>query len=496
MKRLLLSKSLDANHHRTLLLIFSMVCVLVSSCKESTNKLTAEQSEIPNQDRPNIVLIMTDQHQAEALSIAGNLNLSTPNLDKLATSGVRFENAYVTFPLCSPSRSSMFTGQLPHQLGINSNVDTKLQPEALNRSIANVLKSNGYDCAYGGKWHAPQVEIASDSGFEKISEFGDLDLAENSIAYIKSKADSKTPFFLVASFDNPHTICEWARNQPLAYGNVAPVSLDQTPELPINFKKTATFPEALQIEQNADILTYPTQNYTEDDWRQYRYTYYRLIEKVDHEIGKIIDAIDDLGLAEKTIIIFTSDHGDGNASYGWNQKTALFQETIKVPFIIRDKKGQTSENITKNALISTGLDFYPTILDYAGVSTSDAVLGKSIKPLISNENHSEERDFVVTETKFDSKNSYGTLGRALIDKQYKYVLYSWGKNREQFFDLKADPFEMNNLAGSQKHVQLIDTYRQKLISWCQNTNDSQFLKRMILPTNSTTSSSELFDRYY
>lgn len=496
MEKSLRSIGMEVSTSGTLILMFSMLFVLVSSCQQHTENKTAELGEIPNQDGPNIVLIMTDQHQAEALSIAGNLNLSTPNLDKLATSGVRFENAYVTFPLCSPSRSSMFTGQMPHQLGINSNGDKKLQPEALNRSIANVLKSNGYDCGYGGKWHAPEVEIESDSGFEKISEFGDLELAENSIAYMKSKAASKTPFFLVASFDNPHTICEWARNQPLPYGNIEPVSFDKTPELPVNFKKTETFPEALQIEQNADVLTYPTQNYTVDDWRQYRYTYYRLIEKVDHEIGKIIDAIDAMGLADNTIIIFTSDHGDGNASHGWNQKTALFQETIKVPFIIRDQKGQISKNITKNNLISTGLDFYQTVLDYAGITIPDDILGKSIRPLISNENHSDERDFVVIETKFDSKNSYGTLGRALIDKQYKYVLYSWGKHREQFFDLNVDPFEMNNLAGSQEHIELIDNYRQKLITWCQNTNDSQFLKRTILPTNSTRSSSELFDRYY
>ena len=473
-----------------------VVVFLLLSCQSNTKSNPKEQSGISKTDGPNIVLIMTDQHQAEALSGAGNHNLNTPNLDKLAKTGVRFENAYVTFPLCSPSRSSMFTEQMPHQLGINSNVDKKMQPKARNKNIAQVLKNSGYDCAYGGKWHAPEVEIESDSGFEKISEFGDLDLAENSIAYMKSKADSKTPFFLVASFDNPHTICEWARNQPLPYGNIAPVSLELTPELPINFKKSTTFPEALQFEQDADVLSYPTQNYTEADWRQYRYTYYRLIEKVDVEIGKIIDAIDTMGLAENTIIIFTSDHGDGNASHGWNQKTALFQETIKVPLIIRDKKGQASKGITENALISTGLDLYPTLLDYARVSTADTLLGKSIRPMISEQNDYKQHDFVVTETKFDSKNSYGTLGRALVDKKYKYVLYSWGKNREQFFDLKADPFEMDNLTNNQDHIQLIDTYRQKLITWAENTNDTQFLKRMILPSYSTKSASELFDKPY
>lgn len=477
-----------------LLIILSVVLGL-SSCKNKDSDASVIDSTEAGDNRPNIVLIMTDQHQAEALSIAGNLNLSTPNLDKLAKSGVRFENAYVTFPLCSPSRSSMFTGQMPHQLGINSNVDKKLQSEVLSSGLARVLKDNGYDCAYGGKWHAPDVEIESHSGFEKISEFGDLNLADNAIAYMKSKQDSYVPFFLVASFDNPHTICEWARNQPLPYGNIDPVPTNQTPHLPVNFNKAKDFPEALQIEQDADKLSYPTQNYSEEDWRQYRYTYYRLIEKVDVEIGKIIDAIDDFGLRENTVVIFTSDHGDGNASHGWNQKTALFQESIKVPFIIRDNMVQSSKR-TFQSLVSTGLDLYPTILDYAGIEPSESFLGKTIRPLFLNEIPTVNHDFVVVETKFNSKNSYGTLGRTLVDQKYKYVLYSWGKNREQFFDIQADPFEMVNLAGTEEYSTLIDTYRQKLISWCQQTDDMEFLKRMILPSKSTLSSSALFDKPY
>lgn len=157
---------------------------------------------------------------------------------------------------------------------------------------------------------------------------------------------------------------------------------------------------------------------------------------------------------------------------------------------------QTAQNTTKKNMVSTGLDLYPTVLDYAGISTSDTLLGKSIGQMISLGNDHENHDFVVTETKFDSKNGYGTLERAVIDKQYKYVLYSWGKHRAQFFDFTADPFEMNNLADAQDHLELMDTYRQKLITWCQNTNDTQFLKHAILPSTTTRSSSLLFDKPY
>jgi arylsulfatase A-like enzyme len=456
------------------------------------NKISSQNA------RPNIVLIMTDQQQAQALSCAGNLDLKTPNLDKLAKSGIRFENAYVTFPLCAPSRSSMFTGKMPHTLGVDSNEkeDIALRPIDKENGLGNILKKASYDCAYGGKWHAPETEIAPGNGFDKIAGFGDIPLAQKCIDYLSSKRNSDKPFFLVASFDNPHNICEWARNEPLPYGNIPAVATSKTPKLPVNFKKTSLFPEALQNEQSISKLVYPTQNYTEEDWRQYRYTYYRLVEKVDSEIGEILDAIDKLGLRDNTLILFTSDHGDGNASHGWNQKTALFEEIINVPFIVSYKGIKNPGNVNQTSIISNGLDLFPTLCDYASIQLPEKLLGKSIKPLLEGKVAELDREFTVVETTFDGKQAYGTSGRAVIEKRYKYVLYNWGKNREQFFDIEKDPFEMNNLAGIAIHSNIIDEYRQKLMDWCTETKDTKFLRKLILPTNSSKSSSDLFDRPY
>lgn len=483
---------------RKLFLIFPLIIILCVSCQQNKQKKAAQKVAVSDIKKPNIVLVMTDQHQAKALSIAGNLEVKTPNLDKLAKTGIRFTNAYVTFPLCVPSRSSIFTGKLPHTLGVNSNAKEEkiMREEDKENSLGIILKNAGYDCAYGGKWHAHEAEIPTDIGFKKIANFGDIPLAAKSIDYLKSRKDHTQPFFLVTSFDNPHNICEWARNQPLPYGDIPKVALDKTPELPMNFEKSATFPEALQIEQTANKKVYPTQNYTKEDWRNYRYTYYQLVEKVDKEIGKIIDAIDDLGLRENTVIIFTSDHGDGNASHGWNQKTALFQESIKVPFIISYKGGNLSKEKVNRSLISNGLDLFPTILDFAGVEIPNELLGQSIKPIIENKQQNIKRDFVVCETKFEGKQAYGTTGRAVISKKYKYILYNWGKNRAQFFDLENDAFEMNNLIASAEHQTVIDDYRQKLMDWCIKTKDTKFLKKVILPSNSKKSSSELFDKPY
>lgn len=103
---------------------------------------------------------------------------------------------------------------------------------------------------------------------------------------------------------------------------------------------------------------------------------------------------------------------------------------------------------------------------------------------------------MVVETKFEGKDAYGTMGRALIDKKYKYILYSWGKNREQLFDIENDPFEINNLVGLESQIQNIDHHRQKLLDWCRDTEDTGFLRKLILPTNSTMPLSELFGKAY
>lgn len=203
-----------------------------------------------------------------------------------------------------------------------------------------------------------------------------------------------------------------------------------------------------------------------------------------------------MGLDENTLIIFTSDHGDGNASHGWNQKTALFQESVKVSFIISYGGIGKTRNSVSDKLISNGLDIYPTILDFANVSLPEKSLGESLKPILEGKEGMTSREFVVVETKFAGKHAHGTLGRTLIDKKYKYVLYSWGKNREQFFDLEKDPFEMNNLIGLESQIQKIDQYRKKLLDWCQETKDTKFLRKLIIPTNSKISSSELFYKPY
>ena len=128
---------------------------------------------------------------------------------------------------------------------------------------------------------------------------------------------------MVASYDNPHNICEYARRQNFPYGNIDIPDIRDCPGLPANFAKNPYDADVIESERINNYNVYPTAGFTPEDWRMYRYTYYRLVEKVDREIGKIIDAIDRNNLWENTVVIFSSDHGDGIGAHRWNQKSAF-----------------------------------------------------------------------------------------------------------------------------------------------------------------------------
>lgn len=479
-----------------------MIKILISWIRHSSLCLTvvfgvvfvANLNQATAQDRPNILYIMTDQHQAQALSCAGNPDLNTPNLDRLSGNGMRFTKAYVTFPLCTPSRSSMITGKMPHQLGIYSNKDGNNEmPEAERlKGLGHLMSNAGYDCAYGGKWHVHTAAMTAGNGFQKIAGFGDIGLAEKCIEFLENGRQPDKPFFLVASFDNPHNICEWARSQPLPYGDIPPAPVELCPALPANFARVPDEPEVIRLEQQFMPRLYPTRNYQEEDWRQYRNAYYRLVEKVDAEIGKILTALQAFGLAENTLVIFSSDHGDGNAAHGWNQKTVLYEESIKVPLIVQ-YPGRIRPGTVNDELVSTGLDLLPTLADYAGAEIPPDLAGKSWRPLLDNPAEPWQRDYLVIETMFDGPTALQTMGRAVVSKQYKYVLYGWGKFREQLYDLENDPGEMKNLAMDPAYQKHLNEYRHILFQWCKSTNDNKFLRRVKLPEGAG-SSSQLFDK--
>lgn len=424
--------------------------------------------------KPNILFIITDQQYAGAMSCAGNPDVHTPNMDSLAQTGTRFTRAYCTHPLCGPQRASFMTGLYPHQNGSTNN-GTPLNPEHKGQTLSNFLTDAGYDCALSGKWHVGGT-TPEECGLEVICGNRDNEVPLRAIEFMKRDRDN--PFFLFASFLNPHDICQVARNQPLPQGPVPqPTTIEECPNLPANFAIPPYSPDILQMLRQVNRRVYPTIEYTEDDWRRLRFLYYRLCEKVDAEIGVLLNGLRDLGLEEDTYIVFTSDHGDGHGAHNWNQKTSFYEEVINVPFIISHKGKTNAGGVNDTHLVSLGLDLLPTLCEVGDANTPESLEGLSLKSLAEGKNPDTWREQLVVETEINLGDGPGGGGasRAIFTDRYKYSVFPMGRYREQLIDLQNDPGEMVNLTVNSRFKNELDDHRHRLRQWCEKTDDP-FLK--------------------
>lgn len=256
------------------------------------------------------------------------------------------------------------------------------------------------------------------------------------------KGRKREPFLLVVAFQNPQDISLYPVN-PEAFSN-AP-QIESTPPLPENhsiISDEAQFIREARIRGSYNNEIAFTQNYTDEDWRNYLFHYYRMIESVDLQIGKLIATMEKEGLDENTIIIFTSDHGDGAASHKWAGKLSLYEESIKVPTIIT-WFGKTPKNVIDNQHLVSGMDIAPTILDYAGIEIPESMRGSSLKSVIEVPDTSW-RKYLVTELAIDPADS-GKTALMITNGRYKYIRYSYGRRSEQLFNLDNDPGETENL---------------------------------------------------
>lgn len=429
--------------------------------------------------RPNILLITTDQQSAGALSCRlGDRYLKTPNMDSLAANGMLFSRAYCANPLCVPSRTSIFTGRYPVETGVEINDTTPIDARRFP-PMGAYFKRAGYATGYFGKWHLPFPEGKNAvHGFDVVVwDKAHRDQSAESGASEFIRARHSAPFFVVASFLNPHNICEWARGQGLSEGAIgAPPPVDECPPWHANHAPQRDEPDIVTTMRHSyqATPTFPVGNFDEQKWRQYLWAYYRLIEKADAHIGGVLKALREAGVERDTLVVLSADHGDCQGSHGWNQKTILFEEAARVPCIF-SWKGVTKTG-THNRLVHTGIDFWPTLCDFAGLPVPEGLPGMSLKSAATGADASDPREYVVVSDKLAqgapvNGKDLAPNGRMLRAQRYKYCVYDAGDHRESLVDLEKDPGEMLNLARDPKFAGLLQEHRRKLAAWCAKYGD-------------------------
>ncbi len=434
--------------------------------------------------KKNILLILTDQQSATMMSCAGNKYLKTPAIDSIAETGMRFDLAFCTNPVCVPSRFSLFTGRYPSEIGQRQNKwhGEKLPEDIVASGLGHKLREAGYETVYGGKEHLPKTR-AEALGFNYICKDQRDELAEVCADYLKQPHEK--PFFLVASFINPHDICHMAINQfaesdfdlllkrkcvtegkNVEEASKIPEGVSEEefyerlcPPLPENHEPQKDEPEAVQqLVNERGFRRKIRESWKEKDWRLHRRAYCKLTEKMDGQVGVVLEALKDAGLEDDTVVIFTSDHGDHDSSHKLEHKTALYEEVTRIPFVVRDPDCLNPGTTDTDHIVCNGTDIYTTLCDYAGTEAPNGLKGLSFRKIAEGGKPEDWREEVLVECQ---------IGHGIRTKDMFYALYDIGENREQLYDLEKDPGQTRNFAGDPGYRDKLQAFREKIAGYPQ-----------------------------
>lgn len=431
---------------------------------------------------PNIIFLLADDLREDTLGCSGNKLIRTPNIDQLANDGVRFTQAFATTAICAMSRVSIMTGQYLRRHKIND-FNTNLSPQALAQTYPSLLKKAGYQIGFVGKYgigtKAPKKLFDYWTGFNGQGEYQTTDRAGNpihltrlicqqAITGIEKFQLSSKPFCLSISFKAPHA--QDLAPEEFIYDNNFEGYYEKI-TIPHSNTHASSFFEKFPPffkENNEGRLRWQKRFATEDLFQKSVKGYYRLITGIDYAVGEIRSSLTKLGIAQNTVIIFTSDHGFYLGEHGLAGKWYGHQESIKIPLIIYEprQKERLSKNIRSE--IALTIDIAPTILELAGQQPTTQMQGKSLIPLLTQQNIPWRSDFFY-EHRFKHPRIHASEG--VVSRRYKYLRYIDAKPLfEELYDLRVDPDETENLAISPEYQQILKSLRkrwQKLNIACQ-----------------------------
>ncbi|MGI9429146.1 MAG: sulfatase [Bythopirellula sp.] len=446
------------------------MCVLLHTSLASANK-------------PNVLFIICDDLNCD-LSCYGHSIVQSPNIDRLARRGVRFEHAYCQYPLCGPSRASFMTGLYPDQTRIHGNALYIRQTLPKVRTMTQMFRKQGYFVTRIGKIYHYGVPRNIGTGGYDDPESWDLTInprgrdktdehlvfslrpgkyggtlswlaadgtdeeqtdgiaVTEAVELLKTYSEQDQQFFLAVGLFRPHTPFV----APKKYFDMYPTDKLNVPSVPAGYLDTLPEPARETLTRKKD-----QQNLADDLARQAIQAYYASITFVDTQVGRLLAALDSTGLADNTIVVFTSDHGYHMGEHGHWQKTTLFENAARVPLIVATPSAKRPG--TSTAALAEMVDFYPTLAELCNLEAPKNLAGVSLAAALNNpEQH--PRDSALTQF---------ADGYSLRTARYRYT--EWGEQGTQgaeLYDRQSDPDEMTNLAKRAEHAELVEQLAKQL----------------------------------
>ncbi len=447
-------------------------------------------------ERPNIVFIMSDDHATRAVSAYDDSLMSTPNIDRIADNGIRFDRAYVGNAICGPSRATMLTGMHSHGNGFHSN-EWSEPFDGGQQTLPTLLQKGGYQTAVIGKWHLYsdpvgfdhwQVisnafeqgtyynpEFRSPNGVEATTGYVADIVTDKAINWLEKISTSEQPFFLLYNHKTPHRdwlpgpqeLREWDERAQIPEPNTLLRNLDDL----TNARQDARMTIAEWMTDN-DVKLSEGRNLTpeqselwnsafaegndafeqaemsaeaEIQWKYQRYikSYMASVKSMDRQIGRLLDYLSQNDLLDNTIVIYTSDQGFFLGENGWFDKRWMDEVSSRIPLVMQ-WKGHISPGTSSSALVQN-IDFAPTLLAAAGITATQPMHGVSLLPLLNAEPIEWKRDLYYHF--YEDPGFHGVARHyGIREERYKLVYY-YQLDEWELFDLKTDPDDLNNLYG-------------------------------------------------
>jgi len=429
---------------------------------------------VAQQKKPNLIFILTDDQRWDALGFAGNDIIQTQEMDRLASEGVYFRNAFVTTPICAASRASILTGLYERTHGYT--FGQTLQENFANKSYPELLRDAGYKTAFFGKFGIkyPAFEELFDIGddYDRDTKFPDRRgyfyktingdsvhltkyTSHQAQEFIKNQSRDQ-PFSLSLSFSAPHAHDPakdqyfWSAEMDDLYANVA---------FPEPFLKEEKYfldqPDYVRTGENRNRWYWRFD--TPEKYQKSMAGYYRMISEVDLEIGRIRKVLEEKGLADNTVIIVMGDNGYFQGERQLAGKWLMYDNSVRVPLIIYDPRAKNHRDISDFAL---NIDIAPTLLDFAGVKPPNTYQGESLANYVSGKNPAAGRKGFIVEHLWEVDIIASSEG--IRTTKWKYFRYVDDPAHEELYDLESDPLETTNLASDPSYKAELIKLRKKM----------------------------------